>query len=38
MSNLASGFGDGVITALNNVNRLNGFAIGLYISNIIKVI
>lgn len=35
---LASGFGDGVITALNNANRLNGFVIGLYISDIIKVI
>lgn len=35
---LASGFGDGVITALNNSNRLNGFVIGLYISDIIKVI
>lgn len=28
---LASGFGDEVITALNNSNRLNGFVIGLYI-------
>ena len=35
---LASGFGDGVITALDNANRLNGFVIGLYISTLGGVI
>ena len=35
---LASGFGDEVITALNNANRLNGFVIGLFISTLGAVI
>ncbi|WP_270647605.1 lipid II flippase MurJ [Paeniclostridium hominis] len=35
---LASGFGDGVITALDNSNRLNGFVIGLYIITLGAVI
>lgn len=35
---LASGLGDGVITALNNANRLNGFVMGLFISTLGAVI
>ncbi|CEP39031.1 murein biosynthesis integral membrane protein MurJ [Paraclostridium sordellii] len=35
---LASGLGDGVITALNNANKLNGFVMGLFISSIGAVI
>lgn len=35
---LASGLGDGVITALNNANRLNGFVMGLFIATLGAVI
>lgn len=35
---LASGLGDGVITALNNANRLNGFVIGMFIATLGAVI
>ncbi|MBC8632600.1 murein biosynthesis integral membrane protein MurJ [[Eubacterium] tenue] len=35
---LASGLGDGIITALNNANRLNGFVMGLFISTLGAVI
>ncbi|MBC6003806.1 MAG: murein biosynthesis integral membrane protein MurJ [Paeniclostridium sordellii] len=35
---LASGLGDGVITALNNANRLNGFVMGLFIATLSAVI
>ncbi|EQK43647.1 integral membrane protein MviN [[Clostridium] bifermentans ATCC 638] len=35
---LASGLGDGVITALNNANRLNGFVMGLFIATLGSVI
>jgi putative peptidoglycan lipid II flippase len=35
---LASGLGDGVITALNNANRLNGFVLGLFIATLGAVI
>lgn len=35
---LASGLGDGVITALNNANRLNGFVMGLFIVTLGAVI
>lgn len=35
---LASGLGDGVITALNNANRLNGFVMGLFIVSIGAVV
>lgn len=35
---LASGLGDGVITALNSASRLNGFILGLFISTIGAVI
>ncbi|KKY01106.1 integral membrane protein MviN [Paraclostridium benzoelyticum] len=35
---LASGLGDGVITALNNANRLNGFVMGLFITTLGAVI
>ena len=35
---LASGLGDGVITALNNANKLNGFVMGLFIVSIGAVI
>ncbi|MEG2789702.1 MAG: murein biosynthesis integral membrane protein MurJ, partial [Romboutsia sp.] len=35
---LASGLGDGVITALNNASRLNGFVIGLFIATLGAVI
>ncbi|WP_170075498.1 murein biosynthesis integral membrane protein MurJ [Paraclostridium dentum] len=35
---LASGLGDGIITALNNANRLNGFVMGLFIVTLGAVI
>lgn len=35
---LASGLGDGIITALNNANKLNGFVMGLFIITIGDVI
>ena len=35
---LASGLDDGVITALNNANRLNGFVLGLFITTLGAVI
>ncbi|CEO13914.1 virulence factor MviN [[Clostridium] sordellii] len=35
---LASGLGDGIITALNNANRLNGFVLGLFITTLGAVI
>lgn len=35
---LASGLGDGVITALNSANRLNGFVMGLFITTLGAVI
>ncbi|MDU1538956.1 MAG: murein biosynthesis integral membrane protein MurJ [Paeniclostridium sordellii] len=35
---LASGLGDGVITALNNASKLNGFVMGLFIASIGAVI
>lgn len=35
---LASGLGDGVITALNNANKLNGFVMGLFIATLGSVI
>lgn len=35
---LASGLGDGIITALNNAYRLNGFVMGLFISTLGAVI
>ena len=35
---LASGLGDGVITALNSANKLNGFILGLFITTIGAVI
>ncbi len=35
---LASGLGDGVITALNNANKLSGFVMGLFIASIGAVI
>ena len=35
---LASGLEDGVITALNNANRLNGFVLGLFIATLGAVI
>ena len=35
---LASGLGDGVITALNNANRLNGFVLGLFIATLGAII
>ena len=35
---LASGLGDGVITALNNANKLNGFILGLFIATLSAVI
>ncbi|MCH1967140.1 murein biosynthesis integral membrane protein MurJ [Paraclostridium sordellii] len=35
---LASGLGDGVITALNNANKLNGFVLGLFIATLGAVI
>ncbi|CEP90993.1 virulence factor MviN [[Clostridium] sordellii] len=35
---LASGLGDGVITSLNNANRLNGFVLGLFIATLGAII
>lgn len=35
---LASGLGDGVITALNSANRLNGFVLGLFITTLGAII
>ncbi|MDU6247552.1 MAG: murein biosynthesis integral membrane protein MurJ [Paeniclostridium sordellii] len=35
---LASGLGDGIITALNNANKLNGFVMGLFISTLSAII
>ena len=35
---LASGLGDGIISALNNANRLNGFVIGIFIATISTII